>query len=215
MAKRPVFIANPKIKGFVEVEYISFIWYSGFALSQKQKSIESLHNNFLEKNPTESVLEISTKSNTPLGVNLSAFNLALSLENNKIFSVESVFQSSKVFEKGGPFLDLLEKNPKESKKDIRLQNSGKLLYFLLGNDRWSLEPKTLFYDWLYINSLLQNKHFINQIIKYSAFTDIEFNPNKSFNCQAKSAALFVSLYCNNLINESELISIDKFIRIYQ
>ena len=28
---------------------------------------------------------------------------------------------------------------------------------------------------------------------YDAFTDIEFNPNKSINCQARSCALFLAL----------------------
>lgn len=34
----------------------------------------------------------------------------------KNFSVESAFQSSKVFEKGGPYLDLLYEIPKKTKK---------------------------------------------------------------------------------------------------
>ena len=31
------------------------------------------------------------------------------------------------------------------------------------------------------------------VCRYDAFTDVEFNPEKSINCQARSAAIFVSL----------------------
>ena len=30
-------------------------------------------------------------------------------------------------------------------------------------------------------------------MEFDAFTDIEFNPNKSLNCQARAAALFVAM----------------------
>lgn len=63
-------------------------------------------------------------------------------KNNKEFSVETAFQSSKVFESGGPFLDLYEKTQKEAKKDLRIKSSGKLLYFQFSDRRWELEPKT-------------------------------------------------------------------------
>ena len=61
MAKRPIFI--PNINGnqlFIE-ENIDFNWFSGFAISQKQKSIESLHKNAFEKG-YENLLEVSTRS---------------------------------------------------------------------------------------------------------------------------------------------------------
>lgn len=56
-----------------------------------------------------------------------------------------------------------------------------------------LNPKTIFYDWLYINAALENPLLAAERLKYNAFTDIEFNPEKSINCQAKAAALFVAL----------------------
>lgn len=87
-------------------------------MTQKQKSILSLHKNFLEKYPQRRILEISTKSNNELGVKLSAFNLMIHT-NERAFSVESAFQSSKVFENGGPYTDLLNKSSKEA-NGIRL-----------------------------------------------------------------------------------------------
>lgn len=82
-----------------------------------------------------------------------------------------------------------------------MKSSGKLICFKFREDVWPLEPKTVFYDWLYINALNQNEKLANDIMDYDAFTDIEFNHRKSFNCQARAAAIFVSLYKNNKLRE--------------
>ena len=64
--------------------------------------------------------------------------------------------------------------------------------------RWpsgELAGKTFFYDWLYIHTLAQegNAALAEGILAYDAFTDIEFNPKRSINCQAEAAAMFVML----------------------
>lgn len=202
MAKRPVFIADPDKKEYVDTINIEFEWYPGFSVKQKQKSIYSLHENFKEHYPALKVLEISSKSDVELGVALSAFNLMIKTKRQQEFSVETAFQASKVFENGGPFMDLYEKTSREAKKDPRLKNSGKLLYFQFFSRRWGLEPKTLFYDWLYLNALSLNEGLSKEVIKYDAFTDIEFNPQKSINCQARSVALYVSLYKVGKLDEA-------------
>ncbi|OXM83690.1 DarT1-associated NADAR antitoxin family protein [Paenibacillus rigui] len=199
MANRPVFISDPNNGNYVKTVDVEFDWFPGFSIKQKQRSISSLHNNFQKNYPTLSILEISSKSENELGVALSAFNLTIETKNNKSFSVETAFQSSKVFEHGGPYTDLLGHNSREAKKDQRLKNSGKLIRFQYFNRTWSLEPKTLFYDWLYINALSLNKELSTSILKYDAFSDIEFNPEKSINCQARSAALYISLSRKNLL----------------
>jgi len=96
MAFRPVFAAASKEEGFVKTENVEFQWYPGFAASQKQKSIQSLHTQYLKLRPGARILEVSTKSPDPLGRVLSAFHLKLSVENERI-PVENVFQASKVF----------------------------------------------------------------------------------------------------------------------
>jgi hypothetical protein len=209
MAERPVFISSVKEKGYVSKQDIEFEWFPGFSVKQKQRSIDSFHKNFKELYPSSNVLEISSKSDKELGVALSAFNLMIKTKNNKEFSVETAFQASKVFETGGPFVDLYEKTSKEAKKDPRIKNSGELLYFQFFGRRWELEPKTLFYDWLYINALSFNKELSKEVVQYDAFTDIEFNPQKSINCQARSVALYVSLYRADVL-EDALSSIEKF-----
>ncbi|WP_286376366.1 hypothetical protein [Acinetobacter sp. R933-2] len=133
---------------------------------------------------------------------LSAFNLMmLDKKTNQKFSVECAFQSSKIFENGGPFLDLLNVTSREAKKDERLKTSGQLKKFNFYGMDWTLEPLTAFYDWLYINALNFNSEYHEELLKYEAFTDIEFNPEKSINCQAYSIAMFVSLSKRNLLGK--------------
>lgn len=211
MAVRPVFVVSSEENCFVQ-KNIQFEFFSGFSETQKQKSILSLHNSFLSKHSNVKILEISSKSKNPLGIRLSAFNLMIENNNGNKFSVESAFQASKVFEHGGPYRDLLSVSSKEAKKDIRLRNSGKLIAFKISGKTFKITPKTLFYNWLYINALNMHEDLTKQIIEYDAFTDIEFNPNRSINCQAQAAAIFVSLYRKGVLHEA-LKDIDSFERI--
>jgi len=215
MAIRPIYkvLDFGKSNKFLDEILIDFLWYPGFAKSQKQKSIQALHEKIKEEYGEINILEISSKSLCPLGVSLSAFNLEITHKNTgQSYSVESAFQSSKVFEKGGPYVDLRSKKSIEAKRDKRLKESGKLLYFKFYNSIWELEPKTAFYDWLYINALNQNLELAQEILKFDIFTDIEFNQNRSINCQARSAALYVSLSKANLL-EKALESIESYRKI--
>jgi type I restriction enzyme M protein len=107
--------------------------------------------------------------------------------------VESLFQGSKVFGGGGPYTDLYLRAAHEAKRDPRVRESGELLAFEYEGRRWPLEPKTLFYDWLYLQGVAMRPELWPEILKHDGFTDIEFNPARSINCQARSAALFVAL----------------------
>lgn len=206
MAKKKYFLVGNKSNFYEELE-CEFKYYNGFAMSQKQKSIVSFHQ-AINENSNFNILEVSTKSPSALGRSLSAFNLQYKI-NEKLYPVECVFQSSKVFEYGGPYKDLLNISPIMAKKDIRLKDSGRLLKFMLNGDLYPLEPKTLFYDWLYCNAVNQNLDLMLEIMNYNCFTDIEFNHEKSINCQARSAAIFVGLCKYGLINEA-LSDINKF-----
>ena len=219
MATRAIFIPCSVGVNLVEIELIDFNWFSGFAKTQKQKSIRALHEKTLELKPSiKSVLEVSSKSEIELGVSLSAFNLMIkhATKDNKDFkeySVEVAFQSSKVFEKGGPYTDLLDKTSMEAKKDERLKNSGRITKFKFFSSEWETTPYTAFYDWLYINALNKKPDFAAQVLKFDAFTDIEFNHEKSVNCQAFSVALFCALKQRNLIDKIK--SQEDFLTIYR
>lgn len=202
MANRPVYVAK-NFEPYVERVDVEFKFYNGFSKKQKNLSTKSLHDAFKQDNPQMNLLEISSKSENPFGVKVSAFNLNFfHKESGKIFSVESAFQGSKVFESGRSYVDLLDKSSREAKKDNRLQTSGKLIGFNFFDKTFPLEPKTYFYDWLYINALNLNTSLAEEILNYDAFTDIEFNPKKSINCQAKAAAIFVGLSRAGLINDA-------------
>ena len=83
MAKRPIFI--PDFNGFPYVDTIDieFKWHPGFAKSQLQKSIASLHAAAEQVNKISPILEISSKLTSRLGVSLSAFNLSLKTPNGQ------------------------------------------------------------------------------------------------------------------------------------
>lgn len=213
MATRPYFNVNSQHKfGLITKRNIEFEWFSGFAISQKQKSINALHNAIKSENPNANILEISSKSPDELGIKLSAFNLMITTNSGQNFSVESAFQSSKIFENAGPFSDLLTASSKSAKTDPRLKKSGEIIGFKYFNRNFPLEPKTYFYNWLYINTLHTHSDLAKHILQYNSFTDIEFNPNRSINCQAEAAALYVSLTKNGLIDLA-LTSKEQFKKI--
>ena len=204
MAKRPIFIPRPDHFPYVNEIVVDFIWYPGFNKSQVQKSIRSLHE-AAKKQDVFPILEISTKSEDGVGLSLSAFNLSLCLTDNQTISVECAFQGSKVFQNGGPYSDLYLKNSREAKTDPRLQNSGTLIGFKLLGEDFPLIPETAFYDWLYIKAMWQNKNLSDQVMSFNGFSDIAFNPKKSINCQARSAALYAAL-CNKSYDIGKIIN---------
>jgi type I restriction enzyme M protein len=60
----------------------------------------------------------------------------------------------------------------------------------------------------------QNRDLQDEILKYETFTDIEFNPKKSINCQARPVAIFISssrqsLLDKTLRNSDSFRAIDK------
>ena len=213
MARRPIYIPNIESNEFVRTEFVEFTWHPGMATSQRQKSIAELHKAAKIHGFCEHPLDISSKSPIDLGVQLSAFNLSLGIGScNKKITVETAFQSSKVFRDGGPYIDLLDGTSRDAKGDPRIRNSGELLAFDFFGSKWPLNPRTAFYDWLYISALRENAWAIDQLENYDAFTDIEFNPERSINCQAYSAALFKSLKKRNLLdtalhNESSFLDL--------
>ncbi len=213
MATRPYFLSVMN-NGFYEEKSAEFEYFSGFAISQKRKSIASLHAAILEKNPEAKILEVSRKSEHILGTKLSAFNLTLSMSDGSSYPVENIFQSSKVFENGGPFRDILYKTPLEAKRDERLKSSGDLVCFNFSGFEWDLLPRSYFYDYVYINAIARNMELRDELMEFDTFTDIEFNPKVSFNCQARSVAIYVSLRKQNKVREY-LSNRDKFREVYE
>lgn len=214
MAKRPVFTPNFSGFPYVDAIDIEFKWHPGFAKSQLQKSVASLHAAAEKLNQISPILEISSKSTSHLGVSLSAFNLSLKIQDGKQMSVECAHQGSKVFENGGPYHELYSVSSLKAKTDERLHNSGNLVAFNFCGEDFPTEPKTAFYDWLYMMALYEKKRdFVKELEVFQGFSDIIFNPNRSINCQARAAALFVSLSKNGLMDEQIFHDKDHYLAL--
>ena len=210
MAKRPVFSPSEE-PPFVQVEDAEFEFFPGFSAKQKHRTVGSLHAAHLAEKPEAAILEISSKSPSPLGAALSPFNLTISYEG-RTSSVEAAFQGSKRFEGGGPYTDLLGVPARVAKRDPRLQESGELVGYEYLETEFPVFPRTYFYNWLYATALSQHPELAGPLLDYTAFTDIEFNPARSTNCQARAAATFVGLSRAGLLNEA-LESPESFLTV--
>jgi|SRR5271165_1110374 len=213
MAERPIFVPVPDSPELVKEVLIRLVWNPGFAPIQKKKNVAALHASAAAAGYSP-LLEISTKSEEKLGQRLSAFSLKVHNDRLGEIPLEAAFQGSKVFEHGGPFIDLYTVgDPRDAKRDMRLKESGRLKGFQFEGLCFPLEPKTAFYDWLYIGALYEHRDWLrSRISRYAGFTDIEFNPERSINCQARSCALLVTLMKNNWLDEA-VSSPEAFIRL--
>lgn len=203
MATRPIFFADSAVDGLVTTVNVKFTWYAGMSIARRRMSSLSLQKAGRELYPKGRFLEVSRMSDNPLGTELSAFNLSYP-EGQRTFGrpVECVFQSSKVFQRGGPFRDILDAEPGDAKRDERLQTSGRLIEFNLNGQIWSTTPLTSFYDWIYIRALNAHPTIADAVMAYDTFTDIAFNPAKSFSCQARTVALYVALRRREKLTEA-------------
>lgn len=168
------------------------------------KEVNDLYK--IKTDATVEPFEVSSAADNELGVKLSAFNL----KNKDGKTVECIFQSSKKFENGGPYLDLLDVSSNVAKKDKRLRTSGNLVAFVLNGKEYPLIPRTAFYDFVYISALLENKDLCENLDNYNAFSDIWFNPDKSLNCQAEAMALYRGLKQANKLDKA-MASFDEFV----
>lgn len=200
MAGRPIFIPFTEGDRLVKEIHLEFSWNPGFAPVQKKKNITALHA-AAEKKGIGPILEVSSKSDLDLGFCLSAFNLPVELDDGSRISLECAFQGSKVFLNGGPYRDIFWMTSREAKKDERIRSSGPITGFKFEGTEFPSEPKTAFYDWLYVKALAGRRGTLQELEKFAGFSDIEFNPAKSINCQARSCALAVSLFRKNLIEQ--------------
>lgn len=201
MVRRPVFVPESD-KPYVSDISLDFEYVPGSSIQQKQRSVASLHAAYVDRFPSSRVLEVSSRSKRDIGVQLSAFNLMIEHPEHGSYSVECAFQASKVFRHGGPFVDLLNVSSRAAKTDRRLRNSGELVGFKYFAHEFPLEPKTYFYDWLYASALCRDGKLVEQVMTFDAFTDIEHNPERSINCQARTVAKVVGLARAGLLEDA-------------
>jgi hypothetical protein len=185
MANRPIFIYTGDLHTPVIEKNIEFEWIKGTSFIQKQKRVIKFHE-AAKKIFKGEILEVSSKSDKELGIRLSAFNLKM-----RERTVEEIYQNSKVYDK-----------------------NNNIISFNMFGKIYPNNPKNLFYDWIYISALKEHQEYYEELNNYEIFTDIEFNPNKSFNCQARAVAVFKTLYINNKI--TDLTSdFNEFLKYYK
>lgn len=213
MVTRPIFSPLLNEVGVRVETSVPFAWSPGFASSQKKKNVLALHAAIRESDSRKVPLEVSSKSEVDVGIRLSAFNLGTTM-NGKVYTVESVFQASKVFEGGvGPFPELYGENPLKVRQTIRELAPRPLVAFQTGSTVWDVAPTRAFYDWVYCRALHRNLGLVEKLAAYNCFTDIEFNPVRSLNCQAYAVALYISLMANGVLDEA-LGGKDAFLRYH-
>lgn len=213
MAERPVFVPLADGKRIVSEVPVSFRWHPGMAPSQKRKNVDELHK-AAESRGLYYLLEISSKSDREIGRKLSAFYQKVRLATGEHIPLECAFQGSKVFADGGPYTDLYFVPPVDAKRDNRLKESGKLVGFRFEGSEFPLDPKSVFYDWLYANAIWPEREWLKRLSKIDGFTDIEFNPEKSVNCQARSCAFFVALEKRHILDDA-MSSFEQFSKYQQ
>lgn len=199
MAVRPIFVplegradGVSSARGpLVERVDLEIKWNPGFAVSQKQKNIAALHKKAAEMGISP-VLEISTKSLQQIGFRLSAFNLKIDVDGT-MKPLESVYQSAKVFSESGQHEFLMDLNPYAAKKAIRTYGRGNIVSFKFLGQNFDTEPKNAFYDWLYIRAISPHEGWLKQNMNFAGYSDVEFTPERSLNCQARAVAEFHAL----------------------
>lgn len=199
MATRPIFIPRPGRGPLVEELNIDIRWHGGFAVSQKQKNIQELHRKAAELGVFP-ILEISTKSEVEIGRRLSAFSLKIHAYG-AMKSLESAYQASKVFRFSGQHEYVVDLGPYDAKKEIRNVGEGEIIAFRFEGVDYPTEPKNAFYDWLYLRAIAPHEGWIKDNLNYKGYSDIEFTPGKSINCQGRAFAEFHALSMRGDVGE--------------
>ncbi|QDH14868.1 DarT1-associated NADAR antitoxin family protein [Oecophyllibacter saccharovorans] len=205
MAERILYVPQRQGERLVEEVTITFPWQGWQTPAEKRANVRVLHEK-AQALGISRVLDISTKSLHPLGQRLSPFNLSCEVQTpqgNIRTSYESLWNGSKVLEKGGPFPELFHLPPWESLKDPRhwRRVNGPLIGARLEGKTY--EPLSG-YDFLYISAafpILTPQDWM-QLSTYNGFTEVTLNPEHSPTCQAGSVALMVALKQRGVLEQA-------------
>ncbi len=215
MSERIYYVVNDSGEKLYDEKGVEFWYFRGFAASQKRKSIVSMHEAIKKASPGAKILEVSLYSPERVGVKLCDQNLKMQVKKlRRYVSVKCLFEASKVFEAGGPFVDLLKVTPDEASSNKRLKNSGQLIKYVFEGQEWGTVPSNMFYDYLYLRTLCQNSDFLNEALKYDVFTDIEPSQENAVDCPARAVAIAVGLKRRGLLEKS-LESKEAFEKVYK
>ena len=168
------------------------------ASGNPQDQVAAFHQAIKNEHPDTNILECSGASALQLGKQLSAFDLQITTSHGR-FSIECLYQSCKVFDNGGPYIDLLHKTSREAKTDFRLRRRNKLIGFNLFTTAYTLEDVgEHFYNWIFCIALHQNNDkfqrgtFYDTVKEFNVFTDL-YVKAKPHACQARAVAIALAL----------------------
>ncbi len=191
MAVRKVYISLAAYPYAKEIS-VTFPWSN----KSKQQNVQAVLDSFHDVYPDVSALEVSLAASRPEGIHAAAMKLPLHLDAmEQDVPVGIVYEASKVFENGGPYVDLLQCSRQKVQKDPRLQQSGKCIRYCLQGTEFSMEPHPYaFFNWLYGCALRQNPEKTDDILKYRAFSDLDLgSTKKDRNSPARAAAVYAGL----------------------
>ena len=175
---------------FVSERLVDFDWSPGISKSAKNLNLASFHRAIRDTLVGSRHLEVSTYSELSQGVQLSAFNLALSDGRESKVSVEVAYQSSKCFRVSGKTLSVgYVKNSIEAKREAqRLASVGEFTGFQYAGLQLDIEHSALVFDLIYLEALRQNPGAVAQATEFDVFSDFAFNKNKLGFVKGKSMA---------------------------
>ena len=139
------------------------------------------------------VLEISSRSDEPLGRRLSAMHLhAAGPDGDRGLPVESVYQAAKCYGDGGPDDQPIPNGYDAKRHDRERRGAGPLRGFHHQGTFWPAASGSAFYDRLWIQAAAAAGAG-RELGRFDAYTDQFHRPGQALACQARSAAMLVGL----------------------
>ena len=174
-------------------------WFSGgnTETEQMQARVKSLHERFNLYLPGFNILEISSISEEPLGVEVSGLKLRDSRGN----LIEGVYRGSRVYE-GGQLKDLYHVDTASQAIHDKLGNDlGMFSEYDWYGQRVPTEPVTLMKHWIWCEAVYNQKDLREGILKYDAFTNYFSNTARDyFGCYPHAASILVALNQSNVLD---------------
>ena len=139
------------------------------------------------------ILEISSRSDEPLGRALSAMNLrAAGSDGNRRLPVESVYQAAKCYGHDGPDEQPIPNGFDAKRRDKERRNAGSLRGFQHEGTFWPAASGSAFYDREWIKAATA-AGATRELARYDAYSDQFHRPGAAVACQARSAAMLAGL----------------------
>lgn len=212
MAKRLYFIPRASYRGLLVEKTIHYPEVRGERKDTLKKSLETMHHRILAKESGGRLLEVSPYGSN-LGKKLTPWTLTLNLKSGESFPVAAILESAKVFERGGPYEDLAEKDQDVLLSDTRLTESGRLLGYHFEGEAFTLNPRHKFFDYLYIRALSQKPELFEDLLQVDILTDITYQMHSMYLSPARAVGYFISLLRLGILEEI-LQSDEKFNMLY-